>query len=239
MNINKLATTVLLIAFITVGCSNGNDGKPSDQEQQDILQLSFKQTAVTQLLPKNANEDWTVTKEIKIRDTAIILYEDGSRDGYALAKHAGKFYDLGGVYNVENIKTQMLEGPFGDIELIGGIGTDLTSWEILGMYKQSGNLMLFQTIGRPEMIDLEGDGSEEMIASFNGAHLNFPNVEILRLNGSEIESAEMVDQTSNSEDQKFARVLKKSGDVVFEIGKVREDGTERQFTYENGQLVAD
>lgn len=45
----------------------------------------------------------------------------------------------------------------------------------------------------------------------------------------------MVDQ---SEDQKFDRLLEKSGDVVFEIGKVREDGTERQYTYENGQFVA-
>lgn len=240
MNFNKLmsaAIVVFLTALITVGCSNGNADKYSNQEQQDVLQLSFKHTAVNELFPKKMNEDWTMTKEIKIGDTAIILYEDKSGDDYTLAKHVGKYYDLGGVYNIENIKTQTLGGEFGDIELIGGIGTDFTYWDVLGLDKQSGNLVSFQTIGRPEMMDLDGDGSEEMIASFEGAHLNFPNIEIVRINNGQMESAEMIDQSGNEEDPKFARLSKESVVVVIEIGKVREDGSEHQYKYENGQLV--
>lgn len=97
-------------------------------------------------------------------------------------------------------------------------------------------LYSFRTIGRPELIDLDSDGLKELVASFEGAHLNFPNIEIIRYKNEEMESAQVI-ELQNSEDPEYARLVKQGSDFVIETGKVREETTLQRFKYESGRLV--
>lgn len=207
-----------------------------DLGNHNIIELSFQPKEIVEPHPKAPGEDWTVTKEQSIRDTVIIVYQDASGSDQALAKHAGSYYMLSGVYNAETIRIQPLEGEFGGIDLIGGVGTDQTAWDVLGLEKE-GKLVMFSTIGRPEFADLDGNGTKELVASFEGAHLNFPNLEIVRVNNGRMESAEVINANEGGEDQQYARLLNENGSYLIEIGKVREEGSGRQYKYDDGRLI--
>jgi hypothetical protein len=76
-----------------------------------------------------------------------------------------------------------------------------------------------------------------LVASFQGAHLNFPDVEILRRNNGRIESSRVNDAAGGAEDPQYARLLNDNGNYLIEIGKVREEGSGRQYKYMDDRLV--
>lgn len=122
---------------------------------------------------------------------------------------------LNGFQTAENLRTQPLDGKFGGIVLIGGVGSDQTEWDVLGL-NEDGKLVVFPMIGRPQITDLDGDGEKELVASFEGAHLNFPDVEIARVKDGNLESARVIGATGNAEDPQYTR-LSEDGNLI-EIG---------------------
>jgi hypothetical protein len=207
-----------------------------DLGNHNIIKLSFQPKEIIVPHPKAPGKNWTITKEQSIRDTVIIVYQDASGSEHALAKHAGSYYMLSGVYNAETVRIQPLEGEFGCFDLIGGVGSDQTAWDVLGLDKE-GKLVMFSTIGRPEFADLDGNGTKELAASFEGAHLNFPNLELVRVNNGPMESAQVINANEGGKDQLYARLLNENGSYLIEIGKVREERSGRQYKYEDERLI--
>jgi hypothetical protein len=210
----------------------------TETEKQDVIELSFELIETSEPQPGTPGEDWIVTKEQTIGDTAIILYKDGSGSAFdtAYARYAGNSYMLSSVYNPETVRIQPLECEFGGIQLIGGVGSDQTAWDILGVNKE-GKFVMFTMIGRPELADLDGDGTQQLVAAFEGAHLDFPNVEIVRVKDGHLESAKVINGPGGMDDPQYAHLLNDNGSYLIEIGKVREDGLGRQYRYGNGRLV--
>ncbi|XEC94470.1 hypothetical protein AB6A23_24670 [Paenibacillus tarimensis] len=228
----------LAVLLALSGCANENSGQPTTNSlhKQDIKKLSFVQKTTKELQSKAPDEDWTVAKKVSVGNTAVIVYEDTSGGNHSLIKHRGNYYVLNNFYDAKTVRIQELKGDFGDIKLIGGVGTDLTLWDVLGLNMEN-KLVSFETIGRPQMVDLDRDGTKELVASFEGAHLNFPNIEIVRVTGR-MESAVAISQSAIQEDNlQFARLTNVNDSYQILIGKVREEGTERQYFYTGDQLV--
>ncbi|MDI4647479.1 hypothetical protein [Cohnella hashimotonis] len=253
-NSHKCSLLGLAVTLLISGCcglTNGNlnnnpkqSNSTSSQtnrtktEKRDVKELSFELKETSEPQPGTPGEDWTVTKEQTLGDTAIVLYQDGSGSAFdnAFAKYAGNSYKLNSVYNSETVRIQPLKGEFGGIQLIGGVGSDQTAWDILGVNKQ-GKFVMFTIIGQPQFADLDGDGTQELIATFKGAHLNFPDVEVLRVKDGHMESAKVINGPGGMEVPQHAHLLNDNGSYLIEIGKVREDGSGRQYRYDKGRLV--
>jgi antitoxin component YwqK of YwqJK toxin-antitoxin module len=92
-------------------------------------------------------------------------------------------------------------------------------------------------LGIPQLIDLDKDETNELVASFNGGHLNPPNVEIIRYEEGKLESTQVVDETDEVK-QKFALLEKQDTGTTIVIGNMREEKLEYHYKYQKGQLVA-
>gem|GEM_PF-6319268 len=235
-----LFVMVFVWVFALSGCANGVAGQPpaGEQEEQMIMHLSFKPKSIVPLQPQAPDDDWSIAHEQRIGNAAILVYQDESGNSWTFARYEAKTYMLGGAYPAETMKIQPLESEFGGIKLIGGVGSDLTAWDILGLDKE-GKFITFQAIGRPEIMDLDGNGTTEIVASFEGAHLHFPNVEIFKVTHGQLESAEVTDPSSFpiGEDLPYARFFKDNSTSLIMIGKAHKEGAERLYRYEDGHLL--
>lgn len=247
---NLLGLTVILI-FSGCGLNNteleNNPNKSNnastqtgstETEKQEIKELSFQPVKISQPEPRTPSKEWTVAMEENIGDTMIALYKENTDSGFdtAFAKHAGNFYMLSSVYDAETVRIQPLKGVFGGIKLIAGVGSDGNEWNVLGVDKNK-NFVMFSVIAQPEFIDLDSDGTKELVASFLGTHLNFPDIEILRFKNGHMESARVIDAYGDMEVPYYARTVNNNGTYLIEIGKVREEGLSRQYRYDDGRLI--
>lgn len=242
---------ILMIFFITsiaVGCAENDRKQPNQTEptvQNGDNELSFRRVSMNEIRDTKPKDEWSEVQSVDLgtadgEPISILLYSEDSQnaesDVHAFVQHAGKLYDMGvNSYRLSELETQKLDGSFDDVVLLAGIGTKLTYWNVVAFDKKSDKLLSFEMVGRPEMIDLDSDGYKELVASFEGAHMNFPNVEIIRSKDAEMESAKVI-EAQNSEDPEYARLVKQDSNFVFEVGKVQEEQPQR-FKYENGRLI--
>lgn len=107
-----------------------------------------------------------------------------------------------------------------EYQVIGGIGTPFTEWTTLGYDKDNGRLISIPTIGRPQIVDLDHDGKYELVAVFDGTHLNPPNVYILRGNNGNFEIADIIKVTGSQ----YAKLYENENKtVLIEAGKNNDE----------------
>jgi hypothetical protein len=231
---SKYVVLLFAASLALAGCSSGSEASSEDSREQGAIELVFNNKTVVEPKKETLGEGWTVKKEDKLGESEVIIYEDTSGVDLVVMKREGEHYLLSGIHTEENLETQPLDGEFIGIDLIGGVGSEQTEWNILGLNKE-GNLVVFSMIGRPQITDLDADGEKELIASFEGAHLHFPDVEIARVKNGSLESARVIGSSDNADDPQYARLL--SDGNLIQIGKVREERSGRQYEYDGGRLI--
>jgi hypothetical protein len=214
------------------------------------IQLNFHPIHIKEIKQGTPKKGWIQVKTIEIGklDAGRVLVHfyvesDNENSVYAFVEHVGKLYELGDVaysYGLDDVLVQRVNQSFNDgeknINIIAGLGTAFTYWDILAFDQKNGRWLTFEVMGRPEMVDLDHDGRKELVAIFEGAHLNYPDVAIARLNKGMLELSEIAEQIGKS-DKQYVRITKEDGSFVFETGKVNEDQPQHYFRYENGQLT--
>jgi hypothetical protein len=239
---------IILIMLSVVGCGEKNVKQPNQTQPAAHKELSFKRVSADEIPETKPQIGWSDVKTIDLgmidgKPISFLFYskniEDAESEVQALFHYEGKLYDyeLGIIpYRLSEVEANKVNGSFDDKVVLAGIGTTLTHWNVIMLDKKTQKLLSFRTVGRPEMIDLDFDGHKELVASFEGAHLNFPNVVIFRYKNGEMESAQVI-ESKNSEDPEYARLVKQGSDYVIEIGKVREEIPPQRYKYESGRLV--
>jgi hypothetical protein len=120
------------------------------------------------------------------------------------------------------------------IKVFAGIGTSYISWDIIAFDGEQGKWTTFEVMGRPQIMDLDGDGSEEMVVSFEGVHLNPPDVEIVRWNNGTLEFSQIAAQSGVS-GKPYARLTMKDNLPVIEVGDVAEE-IPQQYKYQGNSI---
>jgi hypothetical protein len=211
--------------------------------------LSFKRVSADEIPETKPKAGWSNIRTIDLgmadgKAISFLFYskdiQNAEADVQAFFQYEGKLYDyeLGLLpYRLSEVEANKVDGSFDDQVVLAGTGTTLTHWNVIVFDKTSHKLRSFRTVGRPKLIDLDSDGRKELVASFEGAHLHFPNVEIIRYHDGELESAQVI-ESQNSDNPEFARLVRQSSDFVIEIGKAREEKAPQRFAYKDGRLTA-
>ncbi|TDF99729.1 hypothetical protein [Paenibacillus piri] len=248
MRVKLMLILIIVISLSAAGCGE-KQGKQSDSAERAAQdgghELTFNRVSLNELHDTKPEVEWIVIRTVDLgtadgKPISMLLYSEDSQNGeadvHAMIRHAEQLYELGAnPFQLRQTEIRKLEGSFHDVIIIAGIGTNLTVWNVVAFNKSSGKLLTFETIGSPEVIDLDADGQTELVAAFEGTHLNFPNVEIIRFHNGEFESAQAV-AAQNPEDPEYARLAMQSSGTVIEIGKLRDERPHR-YKYENGRLV--
>jgi hypothetical protein len=216
-----------------------------ENETTDGQQLAFSPVPLQNMAEGEPKTEWKKEQSIPMGEVdgesvLIHLYTDDiGNSTFGFLEHRGKQYVLSDVAgSIDDVKVETINQPFnGILQVLMGIGTSYTTWEVVAYDATQGAWTSFETIGRPQIIDLDGDGMQELVANFEGAHLNFPNVEIVRVNNGRMDSARVIDTSGSAEDPQYARLFHDNGRYLIEIGNVREDVPGRKYRYEDGSLV--
>lgn len=235
-----------LICLALVACSvNTNEPINSSIESatgKHTITLTFNEVPTSILKPSKPPQELNEIRTIALSKTkgalnTLQLYQnEDETDTYAFIKHNDIYYSIG-VYSVnpDEVKIKEINENIGSHHLLLGIGTDYTMWNLVAMKSGSDSLVEFGSIGQPYLIDLESNGKNELVCSFEGVHLNFPNVQIFREKDNRLESAIIINKQDN-ENPEYARFLF-DDETLFEISKVREEGNFKRYQYQDGLLV--
>ncbi|MHA6482093.1 hypothetical protein ACX1C1_09370 [Paenibacillus sp. strain BS8-2] len=192
---------VILIILVTLSVSGcGGWHEKQDNQLQSATnnvtnrELLFKRVVTNEIPESTPPVDWSNVKTIGLglvddKPISVHFYSKDILDNsnniqnnnievQALFQYEGKLYDYEQIIpcQLSEVEARKVDGSFNDIVVLAGIGTAFTYWNIIALDKISNKLLSFQTIGQPEMIDLDSDGHEELVAAFEGAHINFPNM---------------------------------------------------------------
>lgn len=139
----------------------------------------------------------------------------------AFLEHSGKFYYLGpdvaNSYGLDDTEVQAVNWTAageGKLRLVGAVGTPYTAWQVVGYDEMKEQWLNFRVPGRPQVLDLDRDGEQELVAIFGGAHLNLPDVYLYRWHNNSLEEADLARDTGND----YAKLLSRDGAWVIEGG---------------------
>lgn len=260
----KLSLLGLTMVLILSGCALTNaesnektEQKPvqshstenKNQNENQSIQLTFKPVTMMDVTQGEPKKIWEKVKSISLGEqdaaqVSIHLYvEPGNENSaYAFLEHKGELFEFGDVadtFGLDDVVVESVNQSFlsdkKNIKVFAGIGTTFTGWDIISYDEEHSKWLRFEAIGRPQMIDLDGDGIKEMIATFEGAHLNAPDISIVRWNNGHLEFSEIAAQSGIS-DKSYARLIIKDNLPVVEIGELGIEKSE-YYKYTKGLLV--
>ncbi len=230
---------------------------PIEAEKRLPANVSAKTVALTytplvrgleELHQDQPQQGWSKQKSVPFgadngEQLAIWLYQEQTAPNavipasiYAMLESHGSLFPLGEVGyspSLDDIATTLLEPAYSvnnSLTLIGAIGTPYSEGRLIGYDRSQNKWFLLPIWGAPQAIDLDGDGSRELLCVFSGLHLNPPNVLLLRWNQDHFEAADLAQTTGNQ----YAKLVAKGEATLIEAGKL--DGEPELYRYSTGTL---
>ncbi|WP_281884810.1 hypothetical protein [Paenibacillus sp. YYML68] len=205
--------------------------------------------ALTEGQPK---PDWDHVKSVVLSDAADapieahFFVEKGNvgraGEAYVYLEHKGRLYELGDVaasYGLDEVAVELLKPPYtsgvNDVRIIAGLGTSFTTWHLIGYDEADGKLLTWQVIGRPRLLDLDGDGLTELVAVFEGVHNNPPDLAIFRSTNEQLEVSNMNSQSGRT-GIPYTRLMLENDQPVIQAGDFLTD-TSVHYRYVKGILI--
>ncbi|WP_239616819.1 hypothetical protein [Cohnella mopanensis] len=125
-------------------------------------------------------------------------------------------------------------------ELIGSIDVSLNGpgLKTYFIYDEiNKKVMSFDLWGEPSFIDLDGDGNDEFIIEFEGLHLSWPDLSVIKTINGELKLSSSVFDTIQKIQGDFAKLKKDMNPIVISLSNVRSENEPiYDYTYKDGIL---
>lgn len=106
---------------------------------------------------------------------------------------------------------------------------------------KQGNWFGFEDWGFPQVTDLDGDGTDELINQFQGLHMSRPDVFIYRWNGNELTHSESLKSTLTVQNISFSSAKLDNQTIYMEFTSVMDNKSETYegsyYSYKDGKLL--
>lgn len=214
------------------------------------IPLTYAPQHAKALSAQSPDESWIRAKSVTYWETAgqkqatVHLYLDNSQksiedaDVYAYLEQDGTWYEIGlvGSYGLEDVNIHAVDRTsdgLSEIEITGGLGAAYMQMTLLRYSPEKQEWLQVLQMGSPEYADLDGDGSQELIAVSRGSLP--PYVYVYRWNGNQFEMADI----AQSAGMDYAMLLQQDGVYTIETGKWEnnEHQDRRIFSFKSGNLV--
>ncbi|MFF2091368.1 hypothetical protein [Paenibacillus sp. NPDC058174] len=230
----------------------------------DEISLSFTPLQLEELQQGVPDKKWTLKRTISFgqinkREAELSIYEELgesdiiSRSYYGVLlvnKTSYLIRDVSASLAADNAETdctqtclfqRMLPGQT-RYELIGGIEL-LANGPGRALYlvydHEKHQLTSFESWGMPDFIDLDGDGADEFIIEFQGLHLSWPDLSILRVNNGVIElSPSVVDPVRCNQGDYAVIIRDQQSPPLIRLSNIQyEDKVMDDYLYSKGNLI--
>ena len=258
-NSNLHKSEVPVLSIYTENATNDIDSKDEIYLLPDIIDLTFNKIEMEELQEGGTATDWKYVRSItfgEIANSNVVLeiYEvttpSVNQINGVLKLNNNQFlmFDLPTILieNDLNGCTQVciFQRYFSNEERYKLIGTVDISLNGPGLKKYliydetNGKIFYFDLWGEPIFIDLDADGNDEFIIQFQGLHLSWPDISIIRLNGGELEISTSVFNTIQKNEGDFAILINdKNPPMIGILNAESENEAIYNYTYHQGVLV--
>lgn len=216
----------------------------------NIISLKFSAIMAEALKERLPNENMIYEKSISLEnlfdqeEVVIDLYFEKSQEESvesnavdAFLQYNNKVYELGTVsnYGLEDLKVEAVDRTFdgkNEIEIVGELGATYIEMKLIGYNEETKELVNLLTMGTPEYIDLDHDGTDELIGVSAGIVPGYVN--IYRWNGKHFEMAEISKVTKSL----YSGLENKKDTLYIVTGNYDENNKMifRYFIYKSGKI---
>mgnify|MGYP000846718420 FL=1 len=232
------------------------DEKAKEKENfaaKKTIDLTFAPVPREVLKEGIPDEGWTKAKSIYFGnlenqvESTLHLYIDNEgnadlRPGegiiYGFIEHSGRFFEIGIVsyYGIDNVDVNLADRNYDgikEIEIVGDMGATYIEMKIISYNESNRQWENLLTMGSPEIIDLDNDGRDELIAVSAGSLPTF--VDIYKWNNDCFEKADISEATESD----FASLYISKDEWIIETGIIvdgKVPGT-ALYKYKDGKLL--
>ncbi|GGG61051.1 hypothetical protein [Paenibacillus radicis (ex Gao et al. 2016)] len=226
----------------------------------DEFSLSFAALQLEELQQGGPDEEWTLMRSIPFgkinkHDAVLSIYEENRENEMLPRSYSGVLLvnktsywirDVSSSLAVDNEEAdqtrlfqRMLPGQT-RYELIGGLElfANGPGRALYLIYDHEHNrLTSFESWGKPDFIDLDGDGEDEFFIEFQGLHLSWPDLSILRVNNGVIElSSSVVDPIRRNQGD-YAALIRDQQPPLIRLSNIQNEEVMDDYLYLNGKLI--
>ncbi|MGD9569379.1 MAG: hypothetical protein AB7V48_13890 [Sedimentibacter sp.] len=229
---------------------NDNDGNNSAEVTIDLPFTPVPTTTLKEGLPK---EEWIKGKSIYFGnlsnqiESTVHLYIDNTVNPdlrpdegmiYGFLEHENKFYELGAVssYRIDDVNVNLEDRTsdgIKEIEIEGGMGATYLELKIISFNEINNEWENLLTMGSPNIVDLDGDGQDELTAGSAGSLP--PYLDIYKWNNDHFEKSDVGKATKSN----YASLYTIDGTWFIETGVYENSKTSEQklYKYRAGKLI--
>lgn len=223
----------------------------TDNPVKNIIDLTFSPVPKQTLKEGLPKEEWIKGKSIYFGnlsnqiESTVHLYIDNTinpdlRPGegiiYGFLEHEDKIYELGDLssYGIDDVNIKLADRTsdgIKEIEIEGTMGSTYVQMKIIAFNENNKDWENLLTMGSPNIVDLDGDGQEELIASSRGSLPPF--VDIHKWNNDRFEKVDITEATGSD----YATL---NTDGFIETGLIENEkasGKTTLYKYEAGKLI--
>lgn len=219
---------------------------PNNYLDIKTINLIFDTVSIEILKEGKPKESWIKGKIInygdlpqQIESTIHLFIDEGSEETvYGFLEYEGIMYDLGNVgsYGIEDVNVSLAnrtDEVINEIHITYSMGATYKELKVIGYNNEKKEWFNFLTMGNPEIVDLDCDGQDELVAVSTGSLPGF--VDIYKWNKDHFEKSSITEATGNT----YANLYIQDGKWIIESGKC-EEGKEIEphyYRYENNKLI--
>lgn len=257
-----LVSLVVLYLFVSANENkkflqeNNNPDNDKEINTEGGIELPFTTVPITTLKEGMPDDKYIKGKSIYFSnlenqiESTLHLYIDNSHDPnlrpgegiiYGYLEHDNKLYELGAVcnYGIDEIKVNLADRTFDgikEIEIEGDMGATYSEMKIISYNETNLQWENLLTMGTPNIVDLDSDGKEELVAGSAGSLPTY--LDIYRWNNNHFEKADIAEFTGNDYAH-LSNTIDTDGKYFIEAGLL-VDGKPPESTlykYGEGKLI--
>lgn len=216
----------------------------------DLLFTEVPKIALKEAIP---NEGWVKAKSIyfgslenQVESTVhLYLDSDGNMDlrpnegtVYGFLEHDKMLFEIGVVssYGIDKVNINLADRNYDgikEIEIVGNMGATYIEMKIIAYNESNHQWENLLTMGSPEIVDLDNDGKEELIAVSAGSLPPF--VDIYKWNNNSFEKADISELTKST----FSLLYMLKGEWIIETGIIEDYKSVETVLYKyiDGKLI--
>jgi len=236
-----------------------NDDAPSIP-LPDEIKLIFKPLELEKLQQGGPSSGWKLNKTIPFgqvdgEPVSLDIYTEEPKDSYTSTMVYGVLQVHGITYVIRDLSHDFISDVSIDspiYEVFGQLFDGQRKYVLIGavemfangpglkMYVvrdvESGELSTFSDWGEPSILDLNGDGIDEFVIEFQGLHMSWPDLTLVKAEGGKLEKSGSVLEAIRRNGWKAA--LKREQTPIIEISNVWEESPlVYRYVYKQGTLV--
>jgi hypothetical protein len=249
------AVALLIVVVLLLGCESKN-------LLPDRIDLTFKALPLEELRTASISPDWKLVKSIPFgtigqEQAELNVYDENLENNILPKTYVGLLKVKEAQYLIQDLSASLVEKEQFDCSslcVFQRFFPDQTRYKLLGSLElfangpgrklfivndvTSGTLKSFERWGEPGFIDLDADGTDEFIIEFQGLHLSWPDLTIVRSGKDTLEICDSVVNSIRKNPGDYVNLLRDSNPpMILFSNAVSEDEPIYYYSYSNGKLL--